>query len=88
MDTTKDIYGPYYEGKVREIPRTSSLNNSEEAKKLWDAMAHVAHHVTYTDSSEGAYKRLDEAVIKLVNHPDCSWTRPLIYAWIRHHYWK
>ena len=88
MDTTKDIYGLYYKEKGREIPQTSSLNESKEARKLWDDMAHVAHHVTYTDNSEGAYQRLDEAVIRLANHPDCSWTKELIYYWIRQQYWK
>jgi hypothetical protein len=87
MDTVQETYGPYYEAKGREIPRTSSLQD-EEARKLWDDMAHVAHYVTYTDNSESAYRKLDEAVTKLANHPGCDWTDKLIYYWIRQHYWK
>ena len=86
-ETTQDIYGNYYKEKGREMPKTSSLQDIE-ARKLWDDMAHVAHHVTYTDNSQAAYQRLDDAVTKLSNHPGCSWTQELIYYWIRQHYWK
>ena len=83
MDTVADLFGPYYQAKAREIPRTSSITSG--ARQLWREMEDAAHACAYSD---GSYEYLDECIQRLANHPGCDWKVSTLNYWVRHTYFK
>ena len=83
MDSTKDVYGEYYEAKGRELPRHSSL--TPEAKALWQRMEDLAWSVTYAN---GSNEEINEAIKLLADHPGCSSSESVLRYYLRQIHWK
>ena len=82
MDTVEDVYGEYYEAKGRLIPRHSSL--TKDTRVLWQEMEQQAHACMY---QEGPWDVLEECVVRLAVHPECTWKKTTLYYWLRQTYW-